>query len=744
MLGTTLLAISPLVLWHAYSGGEERALEQVARSWNAAATTEAQPKVELVAVPYDRLAYKLQAAIPRKHGPDLFILAHDHVGEWSAQGLLTPLDGLDGAVPGLDPARARALSAGLLPRTLDPLRAEGRLYGLPLAFKMLALFYRTDLLPRPPTTTDELLTVCRRLRDQREAPALSPAGGPGSGRYGLAYEAGDFFLHAAWLHGFGGAIIPPGEALPRLTTAPQEQALRFAQGLIGERLIPEEMSAVMVAQFFNDGRAASIISGPWFLGQINPGVPFAVAPLPRVSATGLPAAPLTTVEAAFLNPHSPRKAQALGFLSYLVSPPAALVRATVGRQSVATGATWNDPAVQGDAVLSAFFRQYQDMKPTASIPEMGAFWEPANQVLRQVLRGQRDPRAAMESGQRLLGLYLNQARARAGTRPYAAALGILILGSLGLLWRRRRHGPALWAAAKEPQARTAYRYLAPTVLSLLALVFVPFLIGAGMALFTVRSDGGFRFVGLANFTEILLARGIGVFEPLSFYYTLLVTLLWTAINVVLHVTIGVGLALLLRDPLLRLRAVYRVILLLPWAVPNYITAMIWKGMFNRQFGVINGLLKALGLAPVSWFASFWTALCANVTTNVWLGFPFMMIVSLGVLAQIPQEIEEAAMIDGATRWQRLRHIILPMLGPAMLPSVLLGAIWTFNMFNIVFLVSAGEPDGATDILISQAYRWAFTRGHHYGYAAAYAVLVFVVLLIQTTIVGRISARQGRS
>ena len=177
-------------------------------------------------------------------------------------------------------------------------------------------------------------------------------------------------------------------------------------------------------------------------------------------------------------------------------------------------------------------------------------------------------------------------------------------------------------------------------------------------------------------------------------------------------------------------------LIVPWALPNYITALTWKAMFHRQFGAINGLLVALHLTPVSWFSRFWTAFTANVVTNVWLGFPFMMVVTLGALSRIPKELEEAAALDGATRWQRLRHVIVPLLRPALLPSVLLGAIWTFNMFNIVFFVSGGEPDGATDILVSQAYRWAFTRGHRYGYAAAYAVLIFAILAVWTMLTQR--------
>ncbi len=176
---------------------------------------------------------------------------------------------------------------------------------------------------------------------------------------------------------------------------------------------------------------------------------------------------------------------------------------------------------------------------------------------------------------------------------------------------------------------------------------------------------------------------------------------------------------------------YRALLIIPWAVPSYITALIWKGMFQKQFGAINGLLTAVGLQPVSWFSHFWTAFTADVVTNTWLGFPFMMVVALGALQSIPTDLYEAAEVDGASRWQRFRHVTLPLLKPAMLPAVILGMVWTFNMFNVIYLVSNGAPGGATDILISDAYRWAFERGSQYGYAAAYATLIFIILVVYT-------------
>ena len=286
-------------------------------------------------------------------------------------------------------------------------------------------------------------------------------------------------------------------------------------------------------------------------------------------------------------------------------------------------------------------------------------------------------------------------------------------------------------------------YIGPAAVGFVVLVLFPFAYGLGLSLFH-HDAGRYSFVGLANFSSILLSKDYGVTEPMSFYFTLAITILWTIINVVLHVAIGLALALLLKSPLLRLRGFFRVILILPWAVPNYITALIWKGMYHQQFGAINALLRSLGIKPISWFSRFSTSFSANVITNTWLGFPFMMVVALGALQSIPQDLYEAAEVDGASPWAQFRKITLPLLRPALMPSIMLGIIWTFNMFNIIYLVSGGEPGGATDILVSEAFRWAFQRNEQYGFAAAYSVLIFLILLAYSSLTQGLAPEQQRS
>jgi ABC-type sugar transport system permease subunit len=319
-----------------------------------------------------------------------------------------------------------------------------------------------------------------------------------------------------------------------------------------------------------------------------------------------------------------------------------------------------------------------------------------------------------------------------GRGDLALALSALIALAVGLLgWG----GFGRRATASLRQHRFAYGYIAPAALGMLLLVFVPFGYGLGLGFFD-HAHGNYTYVGLRNFVEILSGGGRPITHPLNFYFTLGVTVLWTAANVLLHTGIGLGLALLLKDPLLGFKGVYRVLLILPWAVPNYITALIWKGMFQYQYGAVNHLLSLLGAEKVSWFSSFATAFFANVATNTWLGFPFMMVVSLGALQSIPRDLYEAAAVDGASRWQGFVKITLPLLRPALFPAIIFGSIWTFNMFNIIYLVSEGEPGGASDILITEAYKWAFERADRYGLAAAYATVIFVILLGYTLLANR--------
>lgn len=266
----------------------------------------------------------------------------------------------------------------------------------------------------------------------------------------------------------------------------------------------------------------------------------------------------------------------------------------------------------------------------------------------------------------------------------------------------------------------------PSFVLLAAVVFYPFLYNLLLAFgnmnLTKMSD--WQLIGVRQFVRIFTEPS----QP-DFYEVFGKTIIWTVANVTFHVIVGVFLAMLLNRKI-KGKAIYRTLLILPWAIPQYIVALTWRGMFNYEYGSINLILtKYLGMPAVEWLRSPTEAFIACIITNVWLGFPFMMVVALGALQSIPHELYEAADIDGAGWWRKFRTITLPLIRPVMIPAITLGIVWTFNNLNIVWLVSnGGEPSDKTHILVSFVYKAAFNF-YSFSYAAALSLVIFLILFV---------------
>lgn len=315
----------------------------------------------------------------------------------------------------------------------------------------------------------------------------------------------------------------------------------------------------------------------------------------------------------------------------------------------------------------------------------------------------------------------------------AAALSLAVLSFIALGYARRLRLTLV-------EHKIAYWYVTPAIVGMLVLVFFPFVYGVTLSftdttLFNESLSLRELWVGVKNYIAILgdfqVVRGTEggwIVNYQNFYWTLFITIAWTVCNVTIGVGVGLALALALNTKGLRFTNVYRVLLILPWAIPNYITALTWRGMFHKQYGVINQMIQIFGGEPVSWFDTAFTSFLTGIATNGWLSFPFMMVITLGGLQSIPPSAYEAARVEGANRWQQFRHITLPYLKPTLIPAIIISVVWTFNMFNIIYLVSGGEPAGSNEILITQAYKIAFEK-YQYGYAAAYSVVIFMILLV---------------
>lgn len=378
-------------------------------------------------------------------------------------------------------------------------------------------------------------------------------------------------------------------------------------------------------------------------------------------------------------------------------------------------------------------------------------------------------------------------------------------------------------------------FIAPAIIVMMFITFYPqfYQISIAFQDFGAANLSGApaEWVGLRNFERVLV-QGLNV-PNYAFFPLLGFNIMWTLVNVAFHVTIGVAVALALNAQHVLGRRIYRVLFVIPWALPGYITGLIWNNLWQRNdgginllFGAINdslgtslptrtdwlgqieppadfraavpyiiivgsafavfllvrwiarkgftdkdtgrlsldrtvfgvGLTVLFALAGVGTLVGLITqgpsvsnsvtdlftragaptlAFYAVLISNIWLGWPFMMVVATGALQSIPPDLYEAADVDGATKWDQFVQITLPLLRPAMVPAIMLGTIWTFNQFNVIFFITAGGPRGQTDLLITQAYK-LIQQEQLYGAAAAFSIVVFFILLIITLINNRIT------
>ena len=234
-------------------------------------------------------------------------------------------------------------------------------------------------------------------------------------------------------------------------------------------------------------------------------------------------------------------------------------------------------------------------------------------------------------------------------------------------------------------------------------------------------------VGFANFSSVLTDATLRA----GFLKIFAWNMVFALVSVLSTFVLGMLLALLLNDSRLRGRAFYRSLMILPYALPMFVTALVWCSMFNQDYGLINKVLHM----NIDWLGDPWAAKAAILTTNLWLGFPYMFIVCTGALQSIPGDVLEAAKIDGASALRAMRSVIMPLLLVAVGPLLIASFAFNFNNFGLIFLLTGGGPFeasntniGSSDLLITYAYRLAFSGvSPNYGLAATVSIFIFFIV-----------------
>lgn len=284
---------------------------------------------------------------------------------------------------------------------------------------------------------------------------------------------------------------------------------------------------------------------------------------------------------------------------------------------------------------------------------------------------------------------------------------------------KKRKKPAFIAR----QRRIGLYLMLPSALTLLAVSLYPLLYGMFLSFWNTNLVNKWNWAGLRYYIEYLT-------KP-EFYERTWLTLRFTFFVVLGHIVVGMLIAIMLNKRNVRGMTFFRAIMILPWLIPEVVIGNIWKWIYNPMYGLLNNFLVMLGVPEahnILWLSSVDMALPSVIFVCIWKGYPMIMMMSLAGLQSIPDELIEAATVDGANRWQVFWHVTVPSLIPVILFIFIIDTVWWFKHFNLVWVLTSGGPAGATNLLSVDIYTKAFSS-FQWGRASALAVLVMFICFI---------------
>jgi arabinogalactan oligomer/maltooligosaccharide transport system substrate-binding protein len=372
-----LYSASPSIrIWHAYRGEEKDLLEEIVHQ----VEQDLKVQITLLSLPYQVFSNKLQASIPKGNGPDLWIFAHDRIGDWVEDELIEPI-GYWIKQDDLESTLASSVSA---------MTDHGNLYGLPISYKTLVLYYNHQLVPNAPQTMHELMEIAQQPRFREAKPnQIQGLGIP---------EADSLYFHAPWLHAFHGSSLDFINLPVEQSIKPMQESALYLKSLLS--IMPKEMNSALVTELFKREELLFVVNGPWFKGDLIGFDHWAITPLPRVSQTDeqsnaeqsnpLNASPFLTVEGLFLSAYSHQKEIAFQVMKAMTSQKYQQMRIDRGVLVV-------DQSVQPkNEKMVNWFKIFQSAAQTAipmpTHPKMKAVWTPVKKYLSQVIDGSnQDP-----------------------------------------------------------------------------------------------------------------------------------------------------------------------------------------------------------------------------------------------------------------------------------------------------------------------------------------------------------------
>lgn len=288
---------------------------------------------------------------------------------------------------------------------------------------------------------------------------------------------------------------------------------------------------------------------------------------------------------------------------------------------------------------------------------------------------------------------------------------------------------------KKKKRAVPWLYSAPALILIGIVVVFPIIYTAYISFTNMNLYhwNDFHFIGLENYKRALLKADSGFLSAIG------VTIIWTVVNMVVQLVLAYFIALGLNAKGLKLKRVYKTLLMFPWAMPAYVSILLWKVcMYNTEFGLLNQLVTALGGSKMNYLAENVPAFFACTVLNLWMALPFMIMMIDGALQSVDGSYYESATLDGAGFWQKTWYITMPCIRPIIAPSAIMTTFTTFKQFDIVYLLTKqkGSLSGASiQTIITYAHQNAFVS-NNYGLSSAVSILIFVIIIVFSVFTNR--------
>ncbi|MBI4552147.1 MAG: extracellular solute-binding protein [Candidatus Latescibacteria bacterium] len=692
------------------------------------------PHIRINMVPTSSYEEKIKTALAGGVGPDIMAVDGPLIAFYAYQGALIPLDRY----------YTPEGKADLIPASLEEITWNGHLWTGPLNNSSIAVYYNEAMFERagivPPRMADrawtweQFVAQIKRVMEANRAGAWQPWGL----MFGIGINEFAAYAEMPWLWQTGGQVMRPDglRATGYLDSPASVRGLTTFQHLFRvDRVAPVEE----ITEGFVTGKAATVISGPWsipFYKDVYPNFKYGIMPLPRDMKQVTPCGSWHMA----VTSQSRHPDEAWRFIDWMTGIEGAKQWYRETRNLPARQSTYDAFPDLSAYPMRIFADQVRfTARPRPVTPVYPIVTDAVAQAFQSAAYGQPPAEVLTKAARRIDEETAYEQAAEAGRQMprwlivIAGLLAVLSAGVAGV--RLRRYLRARTTRYRVHDVLWGYGLVAPAVCGIAVFVVIPMLFALYLSFhhpYVLRPQARMAFVGWANYQQLFG-------DPL-FWKSLLNSAYFTVVVVPIQTTVALGLALLVREKIKGV-AVFRSAFFVPVVTAMVVVAIIWRLLYNVNAGVFNGLLVRFGVPKQLFLASATQAMPSVIAMCIWKSCGFFMLIFLAGLQAIPEELYDAAKVDGAGRWHRFRHITLPLLNPAMLFTLVITSMDAMKLFGPIFIITNGGPLHATTVIVYYIYKAMFLF-LKVGYAAAMAFVLFGIILTLTLVQMRVLRREA--